>query len=183
MMYKFKDGDRILVTSEEEYKKLLSLLHEQGYEWANRGSLLDETECEWDYITEANSYKIVICIHKTKSRKRVTWNNTDIVPYSAISATDEPELTAVKAIRMQAEMCETEACRSKCPIKQASYSLCISCAHYCNLYPDKALKIINEYHYKKTLRNDFELAAQKCEELGCLSAAAELRKMQENINK
>ena len=97
-MYKFKNGDRILVANEDEYKRLLGLLHEQGYEWEDGSSLLDETECDWDSITNVKFDKVIISIHKTKSRKRVTWNNINILPYSAISTTDESEITAVEAI-------------------------------------------------------------------------------------
>ena len=113
-MYKFKNGDRILVANEDEYKRLLGLLHEQGYEWGDGSSLLDETECDWDSITNVKFDKVIISIHKTKSRKRVTWNNTNILPYSAISTNDESEITAVEAIRMQGAMCTFVNCH-ECP--------------------------------------------------------------------
>lgn len=182
-MYKFKDGDRILVTNEDEYKKLCGMLDEQGYEWAGGNNLLGETECSWDCIT-ANIDKVLIYVYKDGNSKYVTWDN--VIPYSAISTADEPELTAVESIQAQAEMCVTEGCCNECPLNRVNEPLPVgmrSCAHYCSLYPDKALKIIKEYHYKKTLCKDFEFAAQICEERGCPSAAAELRAKAKDIAK
>ncbi len=92
-------------------------------------------------------------------------SKTSVIP-------DESELTAAEAIRMQAEMCDSTPC-NKCKLNRDKQG----CISYRRKHPDEAVKAIEEYLYKKTLRKDFELAAQICEELGCPSAAAELRKM------
>ena len=182
MMYEFKVGDVIHVTSKDEYNKLMKMLDEQGYRWASGRQLTKSL-----FSDEIRIRNIAYCIGEDKT---VTWTGKDAVKdyleFADIVEPDEPEITAVEAIRMQAEMCVAEGGCNECPLNRVNEPLPLgirSCAHYCSVYPDKALKIIKEYHYKKTLRKDFEFAAQICEELGCSSAAAELRKMQKNINK
>lgn len=173
-MYEFKDGDRILVTSEDEYKKLLSLLHEQGYKWGNGGSLLDETECKCCYITRTNFVKVIICVHKTESRKYVTWDNTDIIPFAKING--EKRFTAAEAFEIfcaENEICENYDCID-CPINRHNEECCDI---WQSKNPEKTIELVWEYIKEKKVKSNIEAAIRLCEELGCPSAAAELRKM------
>lgn len=178
-MYEFKDGDRILVANEEEYKKLLSLLHEQGYEWGNGGSLLDETECEWDCITTANSDKIIIYTYKTESRKYVAWGSTDIIPFAKINVAKingEKRFTAAEAFEIfcaEKEICENYDCID-CPINRHNEECCDI---WQSKNPEKTIELVWEYIKEKKVKSNIEAAIKLCEELGCPSAAEELRKM------
>lgn len=173
-MYEFKVGDVIHVTSKDEYDRLMLMLDEQGYRWNCGDPATRPAFCVGEY------FNIYIYIYPDK---KIKWSNTrfpkqdnNFIEFIDIIEPDEPKLTAMEAIRMHGAMCTDLDC-NECPLEQTSRSLGMSCVYYCSLYPDKALKIIKEYYYTKILHKDedYELIAQKCEEFGCPSAAAELR--------
>lgn len=173
MMYKFKDGDRILVTNEDEYKKLCGMLDEQGYGWAGGNSLLGETECSWDCIT-ANVDKVLIYVHKDGNSKYVTWDNTDIIPFAKIN--DEKKFTAAEAFEIfcaENEICKNYNCVD-CPINRHNEECCDI---WQSKNPEKTIELVWEYIKEKKAKSNIEAAIKLCEELGCPSTAAELRKM------
>lgn len=124
-MYEFKNGDRILVTNEDEYKRLLGLLHKQGYEWENGGEiLLNEPLCGWGCLTNARFDKVIIRVYNLESRKYITWDNTNIVLFEKISG--EKRFTASEVIRIHHainEMCCRFVC-DECPINEHDEESC-----------------------------------------------------------
>lgn len=170
-MYKFKDGDRIQVTNEDEYKRLLGLLHEQGYEWDTGGSLLNESSFRWECVTSANLDKVVVYVYNFESRKYITLNNTNIIPFEKISG--EKRFTASEVIRIHHainEMCCCFDC-DMCPIGARDEE---SCNEWQKKYPEEAVAVIQEY-IKQEESDDIQAAIKLCEKHGYTAAVEVLR--------
>lgn len=171
-MYEFKDDDKILVANEDEYKRLLGLLHEQGYEWGAGGSLLNEPSFRWECVTNANLDKVVVCVYNFESRKYITLNNTDIIPFEKISG--EKRFTASEVIRIHHainEMCCRFGC-DECPIGAHDEGFC---DEWQKKYPEETITAIQEY-IKQEESDDIRAAIKLCEENGYANAVEVLKK-------
>ena len=171
-MYEFKDCDRILVTNEDEYEKLLSLLHEQGYEWAGGENLLNDPSHRWGRLTNVNFEKVIIRVYNSESRKRITWDNTDIILFEKISG--EKRFTASEVIRIHHainEMCCRFGC-DECLINEHDEE---DCVEQQKKYPEETIAAIQEYMEQKK-SDDMEAAIKLCEEHGYTAAVEVLRK-------
>lgn len=152
-MYRFKAGDKIHVNYGYECDKLMEMLDEQGYKW-NGGESINIPATN---IIQ-NFTNLIIYI---LDDKKITYGSTflkneldECLDFYDIIEPAEPELTAAEAIQAQAEMCDSTPC-SKCKLNRGKQD----CISYRRKHPDEAVKVIEEYLYKKTLRKDFELAA------------------------
>lgn len=171
-MYEFKDGDRIQVTNKDEYEKLLSLLHEQGYEWDTGGSLLNEPSFRWECVTSANLDKVVVYVYNFESRKYVTWENTDIIPFANIAG--KKKFTASEVIKIchtKDKMCERLDC-DECPIGAHDEEFC---DEWQKKYPEETITAIQEY-IKQEESDSIQAAIKLCEEHGYTAAAEVLKK-------
>ena len=171
-MYEFKDGDRILVTNEDEYKRLLGLLHEQGYEWAGGENLLNETACRWPWTT-ANGVKLNICIHKSDRGKYIAWEKTDIILFENIAG--KKKFTASEVIKIchtKDKMCERLGC-DECPIGAHDEEFC---DEWQKKHPEETITAIQEYINQEESDN-IQAAIKLCEEHGYTAAAEVLRRV------
>lgn len=172
-MYEFKDCDRILVTNEDEYEKLLSLLHEQGYEWAGGENLLNDPSHRWGCLTNVNFRKVIIRVYNSESRKRITWDNTDIILFEKISG--EKRLTASEVIRTHRainEMCCRFGCDT-CPIGAHDEEYCDT---WQKKHPEETIAAIQEY-IRQEEADEIHAAIKLCEEHGYTGAAEVLRRV------
>lgn len=172
-MYEFKDGDRILVTNEDEYKRLLGLLHEQGYKWAGGENLLNETTCRWGCLVNVNFEKVIIRVYNSESRKRIARENTDIIPFANIAG--KKKFTASEVIKIchtKDKMCEHLGC-DECPIGVHDEEFC---DEWQKKHPEETITAIQEY-IKQEESDNIQAAIKLCEEHGYTAAAEVLRRV------